>query len=213
MIRDSTCYIAVLALIAIYLIYQDEIDSFVSKSPVCNSVDGRCYKVVEKFEQSRQASELLALLNAQCVKLMRHLRNKYLWSYSDNQRAKDIVTFLLSNYNQDGIVENAPNSDVNTSYVDDKGKVFAICLREKQSGKNMFHKIDELMFVVLHEMSHMATFSYGHETDFWTNFKFLLTEAKEAGIHNPVDYSKVPINYCSLKVDYNPYFDKKLEVI
>ena len=46
------------------------------------------------------------------------------------------------------------------------------------------------MFVTLHELSHIATKTIGHKSEFWENFKFLLQQAKEAGIHNPVDYKK-----------------------
>jgi hypothetical protein len=144
---------------------------------------------------------------------MRHLRKKYIWNDSGNQHGKEIVEYLLSNYNPDAIIENAPINDVNTSYVDDKGKVFALCLREKESGDNNFHSMDLLKFVVLHEMTHMATESFGHELDFWVHFKFLLKEAKDAKLYNPIDYRKYPIVYCSLKVAYNPYFDDRLKTL
>jgi hypothetical protein len=34
-----------------------------------------------------------------------------------------------------------------------------------------------------------------------------LENAKEAGIHEPVDYSKTPTEYCSLKITDSPYFE------
>jgi hypothetical protein len=187
--------------------YGDEIETFVTRSNICNEVDGRCYNVVEKFNESEKASELLAELNLFSLRVMRHLRAKYLWNYNSNAEARGVVQFLLSNYNPDGIIENAPTGSVNTSYVDDKGREFGICLREKISGKNYFHDIHDLQFVVLHELSHMANVNYGHEKDFWEIFKFMLREAKEAGLHDPRDYSKEPMNYCSLNVTHNPYFD------
>ena len=65
-----------------------------------------------------------------------------------------------------------------------------------------------LMYVAIHELSHVMTKSVGHKSDFWNNFKFLLENAKEAGIHEPVDYKKKPKKYCSMKISDNPYFDK-----
>lgn len=194
-------------LLILYISYKNELETFVSRAHICNKVDGRCYNVVEKFTESQHASELLAELNLFCLQMMRHLRQKYLWNYHTNTEARNIVQYLLSNYNPDGIIENAPTGNVNTSYVDDKGKEFGICLREKISGKNKFHDIHDLQFVVLHEMSHMANINYGHESEFWEIFKFLLQEAKDADMHDPVDYSKYPLNYCSLNVTHNPYFD------
>lgn len=209
----NALYIVVIILLAIYFVYKDEIETFVTRRNVCNDIDGRCYEVVEKFTESKEASDILAELNKFCMHLMRHLRNKYIWGYSNNKEAVDIVSYLLSNYNPDGIIENAPTNDINTSYVDDKGKVFAICLREKTSGLNKFHSLHDLEFVVMHEMAHMANVNFGHETDFWEIFKFLMREAKEANLHEPVNYLKYPLNYCSLKVEHSPYFDTTLREI
>jgi predicted metal-dependent hydrolase len=78
--------------------------------------------------------------------------------------------------------------------------------REKEDND---HLIDEntLMFVAIHELSHIMTKSIGHKTEFWQNFKFLLGEAKDAGIHTPVDYKKQPKEYCGMKIHDNPYYD------
>ncbi len=203
----------VIILLTIYLIYKDEIETFVTRSNVCNEVDGRCYNVVEKFTDPVKASQLLAELNLFCLEVMKHLRTKYLWNYNNNAEARGIVRHLLSNYNPDGILENAPTGNVNTSYVDDKGREFGICLREKQSGSNNFHTMHDLHFVVLHELSHMANINYGHEDDFWEIFKFILQEAMEANLHIPINYAKYPMNYCSLVVSHNPYFDRTIRNI
>lgn len=211
--HTNTIYVLAIILLITYVTYKDELETFVTRSNICNEVDGRCYNVVEKFTESQQASAILAELNLFCLRMMKHLRQKYLWNYNNNSEARGIVRFLLSNYNPDGIIENAPTGSVNTSYVDDKGKEFGICLREKISGKNQFHSIHNLQFVVLHEMSHMANVNYGHEPDFWEIFKFMLQEAKESGMHNPVDYHKYPLNYCSLNVTHNPYFDNSIRNI
>jgi hypothetical protein len=202
-----------LVILVIYLATCDSRDYFVDRRDICNVIDGRCYNVVEDFQSPEQASETLAQLNQFSIRFMKHVRRKYLWNKHPNEEAKFIIKFLLSNYNPDGIIENAPKNNVNTSYVDDKGREFGICLREKISGHNRFHQMHDLEFVVLHELSHMANINFGHERDFWEIFKFLLKEAKEAGLHEPVDYSKTPINYCSLMVYHNPYFDKTIRDI
>ena len=62
------------------------------------------------------------------------------------------------------------------------------------------------MFVAIHELSHTMTKSIGHRSEFWSNFKFMLENAKEAGLHEPIDYSKTPKEYCSMKITDNPYY-------
>jgi len=177
----------------------------------CNKIDDRCYKVSNKFDSDtyNQASQILARLNIFSITLIRHLRKTYLWN-NNNKYKHDMVEFLLQNYNPGSIIENAPDSDVNTSYVENKGKVFAICLREKSSGKNKFLPMHLIEFVVLHEMSHLASRGIGHGSEFWINFKIMLKEANKIHLHKPIDYSKHPVVYCSLKVQYNPFFDDNI---
>jgi predicted metal-dependent hydrolase len=63
------------------------------------------------------------------------------------------------------------------------------------------------MFVAIHEMAHITTVSIGHNKEFWDNFKFMLENATELGIYDPVDYAKKPQEYCGMKIHDNPYYD------
>lgn len=211
--------IIILILIVIWFLYNLShvlvVDFLTSRRKICNNLDGRCYPIVDIFDKNtlNEASNKLAYLNGFSIKILRHMRNKYLWNSRGEETYRGRMTRkLLNNYDPDSIIENNPSSDKNTSYVEDKGKVYALCLREKESGKHNFHDNNILEFVVLHEMSHMSTDVVGHDEDeFWINFKILLHEAKELGLHNPVNYSEYPISYCSLYVDYNPFFDDTLD--
>lgn len=123
------------------------------------------------------------------------------------------VLQLLQNYDSKQMYEISPKNTGNaTSYTEDK-KVLVLCLRQKQpnaDGQYPLHDINTLMFVVLHELAHMANKSWGHAVDFWVLFKFLLLNGVEADIYKPVDYKKYPINYCGLWLHYNPLFDNTL---
>jgi hypothetical protein len=123
------------------------------------------------------------------------------------------VTQLVQNYNPNQIYEISPKNTGNaTSYTEDK-KILVLCLRHKEpnaQGNNELHDINTMMFVVLHELSHMANKSWGHAVDFWALFKFLLLNASEAGIYSGVNYGVKPITYCGLLLHYNPLFDAKI---
>ena len=196
----------------IFILLCHSTDAFTSRQKVCNSIDNRCYSTVEKYDNPHNASEMLAKLNQFNISLLRHLRRKYIFD-GHGPAARPLVSYLLHNYNPDNIIENAPMGQTNTSYVDDKGKVFAVCLREKESGNHTLHQQELLEFVVMHEMAHLTLADYGHSTEFWRNFKFLLTEAREAGIHMPQDYARYPVVYCSVTVDYSPYYDDTLPAV
>jgi len=58
----------------------------------------------------------------------------------------------------------------------------------------------------LHELSHVMTKSVGHTDEFWGNYKFLLKEAAEIGIYDPIDYAKEPQRYCGMTITDNPYY-------
>jgi hypothetical protein len=204
--------IFICALIVVYIICLINIGNFSTVKRVCNELDKRCYRIIKKYDTNTHttASEKLAYLNKFCIKLIKHLRNKYLWRGEGSNYRKEMVAFLLYNYNPDNIIENAPSTSVNTSYVEDKGRVFAICLREKESGLDKFHENNILEYVAMHEIAHMATEDMGHGDIFWANFRIIINEAKNIGLHSPIDYRKEPTIYCSLKISYNPYFDDTL---
>ena len=66
--------------------------------------------------------------------------------------------------------------------------------------------LNTLVFVALHELTHLMTSSIGHKKDFWDNFKFMLEEANEIGVYQPVNYAQKPQEYCGMSIDNNPFF-------
>jgi hypothetical protein len=123
---------------------------------------------------------------------------------------QDRIEQLVNNYDPNDIYEISPyNRENSTSFTEDK-KILILCLRKKEKdkeGKNELHDINTIMFVVIHELSHMMNDVWGHKQDFWMLFKFMLLNSVEAGIYRPVDYSKAPILYCGLLLTYSPLFD------
>ncbi len=101
--------------------------------------------------------------------------------------------------------ETLPTS-MHTAYSENKGEKLAFCLNKFKNGTQL---IDEntLMFVALHELSHIATEEIGHTPQYWRNFKFLLQKDDEFGLYQPVDYKNSPKQYCGMKITDNPYFD------
>lgn len=201
-------------IVLIFLIYDNGVVSgFINgMNGVKECIDNRCYNISSIYEthSHKEAAELLDYVNRFSIKFLRKMRNKYLWDPSANQQLKSMTSFLLDHYNPDNLIENAPKTTVNTSYVEDKGRVFAVCLRERKTGKFLFHDKNLLEFVTLHEITHLSTPSVGHEQEFWIYFKAILKDAERFGMHTPVDYKYYPVNYCGLNINYNPYYDKNI---
>jgi hypothetical protein len=179
-----------------YYVYRENYESF-QLTCIVSTVDGNKYCVRER-ENVEKAADLLAKITVKCKELVTYVGDKY--------PDKENVKRLQQNFNPKKIMETLPTSSY-TAYSENKGEKVAFCLNKDKQDND--HLIDEstLTFVAIHELSHVMTKSIGHKSEFWSNFKFLLECAKEAGIHSPVDYKKEPQQYCGMKIHDNPYYD------
>ena len=89
-----------------------------------------------------------------------------------------------------------------------------VCVRQRIKIYE-FHSKNLLAFVFIHELTHIAANVQHHPQRFWDAFGWLLSEAVDAGLYQPTDYSKAPVEYCAdaLKVTYSPLFDSSLNKI
>jgi len=112
----------------------------------------------------------------------------------------------VQGFNPKKIMETLPTSGY-TAYSENKGEKVAFCLNKKKENNEVLIDEHTLTFVAIHELSHIATESIGHKSEFWENFKFLLENAKDAGLHNPKDYKASPTPFCGMTIHDNPYYD------
>ena len=61
-----------------------------------------------------------------------------------------------------------------------------------------------ILFVAIHELSHIMTPENGHTPLFWDNMKYLLEQGSKMGIYKPVDYGKYPEMYCGMEITSTP---------
>jgi hypothetical protein len=160
------------------------------------SNDGNRYCVRE-----REKMELAANLLADVTQKMKDTVNFIKEKHPQDQRS----IRLVEGFKPQKINETLPTSEL-TAYSENKGEKLAFCLNKSKNGSKLID-INTLTFVALHELSHIATKSVGHGQEFWENFKWVLQNAKEAGIYSPVDYKKYPEEYCGMKINDNPYYD------
>ena len=175
-----------------------------------SSVDGRMYNVVENYIKNdldtdcraKESAKILSLIHYQNLKLINHLKQKY----PDTKLTKNLV----KRYKVKNIREVDPfNKKKNTSYTVNKGEELGICIRQK-TNENELVDFNDIMYVVIHELAHIGSTSYGwgnhHNAEFRRHFKILLQEANELKIYDPiVDYYKNPRPYCGIVLnDQNP---------
>jgi hypothetical protein len=194
---DILGYVIIILILAVCgYTYFDTIESFQLKC-VVSSVDGNKYCVRERA-RIKEAADLLATVTNKCKSLVKYMEE----NHGDDENVKRLV----SGFNPNKIMETLPTSSY-TAYSENKGEKVAFCLNRKKHDNDNLIDENTLTFVAIHELAHIMTKSIGHKSEFWKNFKYLLDNAKEAKIHDPVDYKKKPQEYCGMKIHDNPYYD------
>ena len=185
--------IAFVLIISIKIYYES--DAFNLKC-IISTVDGNKYCVRER-NKLNMAADKLANVTSKLKKLVAQVGK----DFPDRTNVKR----LTEGFNPQKVSETLPTSEF-TAFSENKGEKLAFCLDTEKNGGKL---IDEntLMFVGIHEISHIATESVGHTNEFWTNFKFLLEQAAKMNIYTPIDYKKAPKKYCGMTITDNPYFD------
>ena len=186
-------FVAFILFICLVIYYQS--DAYNLKCIIA-SKDGNRYCVRER-EKLELAANLLADVTQKMKDMVEYMKN----NHPDDPRTKRLV----KGFNPQKISETLPTSEL-TAFSENKGEKIAFCLNTTKTGNKLID-INTLTFVALHELSHIMTESIGHKQDFWQNFKYLLENAKTAGIYDPVDYKKSPQNYCGMSINDNPYYD------
>lgn len=153
--------------------------------------------MVRDLENSQEAAEKLSSINNKLKRLIESL---------DVNERKGIKR-LKNKYNPYTLSETEENSKY-TSYSLNKGEKIALCLRKNRNSLD-FQDENTIIFVAIHELSHIMTKSVGHEKEFWDNMAFLLEKAHELNIYDLVDYSENNVNYCGMEITTTPYDFKK----
>ena len=113
----------------------------------------------------------------------------------------EYIKNLKESFNPEYITENIPGS-IYVAYSVNKGEELSLCIRDKDT--EVFIDNNTIIFVAIHELSHIMTPETGHTPLFWDNMKFLLEQASSQGIYMHVDYSQSPVEYCGMDINSTP---------
>ena len=169
--------------------------------PVKSTVDGRTYKVRD-MEDKQEAANLMATVRLKisdlCVKLLQ--------KYPDKKQ----VQMISKNFRDDPnrFLEATPDA-AHTSYSVNKGEEIHLCLRQRGGQGEPLVNENVMVFVALHELSHVCTESVGHGPDFWNNFGWILKEAEGMGHYKYTDFQAQPVSYCGVSITDSPRYDPK----
>lgn len=164
---------------------------------VKSNVDNMYY-LVRNMADKQDAANLLSRVNIRIKKFLKYLRSKYF-------NNPDILR-LFRNYNEHQISESIPSSKY-TSYSINKGEKIIFCIRQRDANNEKLMDINTMMFVAIHELSHLMSISIGHTDEFWNNMKFLIKESLQCPdkIYQYVPYHIKPQRYCGTMITDTPY--------
>lgn len=119
------------------------------------------------------------------------LKNKLKTMFDNKIKSGEKWTGHLESLNERKDILQHINLYVGTkSYTINKTRIY-MCLKDEYGN---YYDDNSLMFVLLHELSHVICKSIGHTNEFQNIFNDILLEASKAGIYNP----RIPMvqKYC-----------------
>ena len=156
-----------------------------------STVNGRTYKV-QKVGNTQKAANALASIEDQ-LRFFVHTAPSLL--SGPDQRLRRLQD------NWDGTLSEIEHHQKPIAYTKGK-KSIHLCIRDEQG---VVQQQNALMFVALHELSHVAEPSYnGHDSSFWKTFKFILELAAKLGIYQEKDHAKEGTTVCQKKLGSSP---------
>ena len=188
-------FIIIIILILFFILYMFYNNTYYKDNLTTDiaSIDNEEYLVRNVADKSI-ASNTLATIKKNIKKLVLYLKNNELLFKSE----KEYIKNLVDRTKEINIME-TPADEKNTSYTINKGEKIVICLRSKLL--NEIHDINTIMYVVIHELAHVACPEYGHTPLFKKIFIFLLKQSHKINIYIPIDYRIKPQDYCGMTIN------------
>lgn len=156
-------------------------------------------KIIIYNENNEKEKEILF---KQIISNIYKLRQHMIDNIDNLSEYRDYINLLKHNLTpvRTTIYETDPFSDF-TSYSVNKGEELSLCLTSKKTKE--LHNINLLMYVVIHELAHIACPEIGHGPLFKKIFKKLLEESIKINIYNYEDYNNKPLEYCGMILNSN----------
>jgi hypothetical protein len=167
---------------------------------VKSTIDNKYY-LVRDLPDKLIACNMLAKIKENINKLILYLDENKDTKYKEYKIYIDRLKTRINNVN---ISENSGKGS-DTSYSVNKGDELVLCLRSKIN-YNEFHNVNLIYYVVLHEISHIASPVYeseynNHGPIFKKVFGFLTNIALELDLYHKIDFDKKPEEYCGIYIN------------
>lgn len=170
-------------------------------SLVKSNVDGEDY-LVRNLPDKQDAANRLARVREKLLKLRAYVDVKF--------PDKPFVKQMMKNFDCSAarFSESTPDAQY-TSYSVNKGEKVFMCLRQRNDKEELVQE-NIILFVAIHEMSHVGTSSIGHTPEFWNHFAWLLQQAEAINIYQYTDFAAHPVEYCGVHITDAPKYKESV---
>jgi hypothetical protein len=160
-------------------------------SDIVSTVNGKTYRVMNtgNVDNDHAAADMLATLENRARKFI-HTASV---SYPKDTNLKRIKKYWT------GTITEIPQTET-IAYAIEKKELY-MCVRDSTGA---VQQEDDLLFVLLHELSHIMNPSYGHDEAFWSQFKRTLEIANKMGYLPYKDYDTYSVTVCGKVITSNP---------
>jgi hypothetical protein len=196
--KDFVSFFLLLIVVTIFYIYLET--KSLDVQYVKSTIDNREY-LVRNLPDKQEAANLLANIHLTMLKVIDVVNDPKNQENYTPQNLEDIKR-LTKNYRNGNISESNPGNKY-TSYSINKGEKIVFCIRAKD-GSNKLEPLNTMLFVAIHELSHLMTKSIGHNQEFWDNMRFLLNDSINSNLYTKEDYFNNPVDYCGTVINDSP---------
>jgi len=176
----------------------------------CKSVVDDAYYLVRDRADKNRAANLLATIKKNIFDITQYMYNRLIAIDSlpdiDRERYasnKQYIEQLNTNISNVVIMESSDSSKY-TSYSVNKGEEIVFCIRSKTLSNlidgNDMHDTNLIMYVALHEISHVACPEKDHTPLFLKIFNFICNEAVTMGIYKKINFNDKSEEYCGMMI-------------
>lgn len=169
------------------LVFKENMDKS-GKIDVMSTVNNKKYAVIRTGNYVA-AADMLASLEDKAREFIAAASAKY----PADKTIKRIQKYWT------GTISEIPQSET-IAYALEKRDLF-MCVRDDAGN---VQKLDDLLFVLLHELSHVMNTSYGHDASFWKQFKKTLEMANKLGFLAYKNYDNYSVMVCGKQINANP---------
>lgn len=175
--------------IFVYILQNDNVEAITS------TLDGKYYEVRSNSapDIKQTAANYLSDISKKGDLLVNYMN---IHNIPDQESAKR----LKSRWSNCVLRETSSN-EKSAAYTVNKGEEMRLCIRNRNG---TFEDSNTAFFVIIHEMAHLCSTSWGHNEEFRDYFSQIVSVASSLGLYKPQDFVNNPVTYCGTEINTTP---------